>query len=599
MSGIAGTLHFGRNYLDCEAEALLTVCRMRNALLNRGPDSRGAWVGEHAAFGHARLAAADPERQPMLRAADGGEYAIVCDGRLCNADELRRELAGRGWRFETGCDAEIVLASYIIYGEDCAEHLDGAFAFAVWDGPRSRAFLCRDRLGVRPLFWAERGGGVLFASEIKGLLAHPSVRPRVGREGLAEVLSAGPARAPGFGVFEGVSELKPGECVTVSREGVEKRRYWKLQSRLHAEGFEDTARHVRELLSGAVRRRLIGGAPPCALLSGGLGAPLVAAHAARAAGEAGARLPTCSFECDDGERFFRASALRPDVDQVYARMVGRLWDTAHEALACESRELADALYDATRARDLPGMADADASLLLLCRRVRGRHSAALSGACAGEVFGERPWRTDPDARLGALEPGLVRDLQLEEFARARAEALRREAPPLDGEAPEEARRRETGYWSIFGPMQAQLERTDRMSMAAGLEVRMPFADAKLVEYVFNVPWEMKSHGGEAGGLLRAAAAGDLPEEVLGRRGSPRPDAHSPLYEEIVKQRVGRMLDDPGAPARDLLNLARVRAGVEGTAECAGPRLGRRVAGEQLAWILQLNAWLEEYRVELA
>lgn len=614
MCGFAGMFHFGRDFMNCEAETLLTVSRMRNVLLHRGPDARGIWVGNHAAFAHARLSVIDPEHgdQPMRRVAEGQEYVVCYNGELYNAAVLTRELKAMGHTFETTCDTEVLLLSYIAWGEACVDKLEGIFAFAIWDGARNRAFFCRDRLGVKPLFFAEREGGILFASELKGLLANRAVKPNINAEGLAEVLGVGPARTPGFGVYENVFELKPGECMTMSEAGVNRRIYWKLESRPHTENFEDTVAHVRELLSGAIRRQLVSDVPLCTFLSGGLDSSIITAYAAQSEKAAGRQLSSYSFDYMDNARYFNASDFQPDSDEPYAQEVSRFWNTQHETLICHNHDLPGALYAAMRARDLPGMTDVDASLLLFCRKVRARHVVALSGECADEVFGGYPWfhrkeflqsdtfpwQIDPEARYNVLDPEIMMDLKLSEFTKARCADMRKQTPTLNGEDAQEARRREISFLNIYGFMQMLLERKDRMSMACGLEVRVPFADAALVDYVFNVPWEMKAYNGEAKGLLRAAASGILPESILRRKKSPYPKTHNPLYEDLVKQRILEMLRNPHAPVRDLINLSRVRALLEGKADYSKPWFGQLMAGPQLlAWILQLNAWLEEYKIQ--
>ncbi|PKM83657.1 MAG: asparagine synthetase B, partial [Firmicutes bacterium HGW-Firmicutes-13] len=218
MCGITGWIDWEKN-LNEEKPVLEA---MIETLSWRGPDAAGMWLSSHAALGHRRLIVVDPRGggQPMTRHYVNRTYTITYNGELYNTLELRKELESRGYEFLTrNSDTEVLLLSYIEWGPDCIEHLNGIFAFGIWDEFRQRLFLARDRLGVKPLFYAELGSTFLFGSELKTLLAHPSIRPVVKAEGLAEIFIIGPSRTPGHGVYEGISEVKPGHCLTYDRNG--------------------------------------------------------------------------------------------------------------------------------------------------------------------------------------------------------------------------------------------------------------------------------------------------------------------------------------------------------------------------------------------
>lgn len=615
MCGVTGFSTFREDYLLRDAQVRTLCDQMRDTIAHRGPDSQGTWVGSHAALGHVRLAVMDPTRglQPMRKVIGEHEYIISYNGEIYNADELRLDLFRRGYSFETTCDTEVLLLSYIAFGEDCLNHLNGIFAFAIWDELEQKLFMARDRFGVKPLFYAVRDEELIFGSEIKALLAHPHVKSEVDKQGLSEILSVGPGRTCGYGVFKDVHELCPAQAMRFTRDGLSLYTYWHLESRRHTEDIDDTVNHTRHLLSSAIERQLQSDVPLCTFLSGGLDSSVLTAYAAKHAASQGHQLETYSFDYVDNDRYFHSTAFQPDSDAPFAKMVSEYCNTNHDVLLCHNHDLPAMLENAMQARDLPGMADIDASLMMFCSQVRNRHVVALSGECADEVFGGYPWfhrreffeadtfpwNTDPDARRHTLARDVVGALHLDDYVHARYEALKDATPVLECENPHETRRRQISYMNLYGFMQTLLERKDRMSMSCALEVRVPFCDHELVDYVFNVPWEMKYAGGETKGLLRAACADLLPPEALHRRKSPYPKTHHPLYEQLIHQQMLGVLANKNEPIHQLIHDQQVRSLCEGTADVGKPWFGQLMAGPQLiAWLLQLNAWLKNYKVRL-
>ena len=615
MCGICGFCEFGRsNGTLAWREA---GHRMGERLSHRGPDDRGLWQGEDCVLVHRRLAVMDPlrGRQPMERTVDGHTYVLVYNGELYNAPALRGELEGEGFSFDTNCDTEVLLCALIAWGEAAARRLEGIFAYAFWDGARRRLLCGRDRFGVKPFFYAWVDGAFVFASELKALFEYPGLEPRLDRAGLCEVLGLGPARTAGVGVFAGVEELPPACQLVLTPEGAGTAPYWALVSRPHEESYEDTVERVRELTVGAIRRQLKSDVPLCTFLSGGLDSSLITAVATRAYTEEGRPpLETYSFDYTGNEKFFHPSAFQPDADAPYVEMMAQAFHTRHRTLTCDIPTLANLLEQAMEARDLPGMADVDASLLYFCRQVAKNHVVALSGECADEVFGgypwfEReellyaptfPWCSDLTPRRQVLDAGVWEELGVEDYVRARYEASLAACPRLEGEKPAEARRREVGWLSLNWFMSCLLDRKDRMSMASGLEVRVPFCDHHLVEYVWNIPWRMKAMNGRRKQVLRDAAEGLLPEAVRTRPKSPYPKTHDPLYEQLVRAKLAAVLDDANAPIHALVDEGALRTGLMNSAGDYGrPWFGQLMAGPQMmAYLVQLNAWMERFHLSV-
>lgn len=589
---------------------------MVRTLSRRGPDAEGEWLSEHAALGHRRLVVVDPEGggQPMTRWFGERSYTIVYNGELYNTMDLRKELVARGHTFLThNSDTEVLLLSYIEWGTACVEKFNGIYAFAIWGEVEQRLFLARDRLGVKPLFYALKGKLFIFGSELKVLLAHPAVQPEVEPEGLAEILVMGPSRTPGHGIYRGVAEIRPGHCLLYDRNGIQLCRYWTLESRPHEDSLEVTVATIRELFRDAVERQLVSDVPVCTLLSGGLDSSIITAVAAEVFKRDGlGPLHTYSVDYRDNEHFFKPDHFQPNSDAPWVRRVAEFLGTCHHRIEIDTPELTEALLPAVLANDLPGMADVDSSLYLFCREIKKSATVALSGESADEVFGGYPWFRSRAAlteatfpwiqfvreRAGFLSDELVERIRPEEYVAGRYQDALGEVPRLSGEGPLEARMREIFYLNITRFMQTLLDRKDRMSMAVGLEVRVPFCDHRLVEYVWNIPWAMKNCDNMSKGILRRAMSGFLPDDVLQRSKSPYPKTHNPSYLAAVSGGVLRILDDQSSPLHQLINTEAVRAlALSGTAVFDRPWFGQLMRGPQfLAYLIQVDAWLRNYHV---
>ncbi|SMB99296.1 asparagine synthase (glutamine-hydrolysing) [Thermanaeromonas toyohensis ToBE] len=612
MCGICG-------WIDWEVDLTQhkpTLEAMLETLRCRGPDAWGMWLSPRAALGHRRLIVIDPEggSQPMVRTRGEDKYIITYNGELYNMLELRRELEARGYLFKTRSDTEIILVAFLEWGIECVKHFNGIFAFAIWSEKDQSLFLARDHLGVKPLFYAHHGSAFLFGSELKSLLAHPAVLPKIDAEGLAEIFMIGPARTPGLGVFKGIVELKPGHCLLYNPRGISIYRYWKLESHPHLDDLKTTVMKVRELLKDSVERQLISDVPLCTLLSGGIDSSAITALASKALQRIGSQeLKTYSIDYAGNEIYFKPNDFEPHSDNIWVKRVASFLGTHHHTVVVDTPELVEALTAAVRARDLPGMADIDSSLYLFCREIKKGASVGLSGECADEVFGGYPWFRRKEAlsaetfpwslkleeRIRLLSPELIKKIRPQEYVADRYREALAEVPRLPGEDPFNARLREIFYLTLTRWMPTLLDRNDRMSMAVGLELRVPFCDYRLVEYVWNVPWSMKYINGQEKGLLRLALKGLLPEDVLLRRKSPYPKTHNPAFGEAIRSWVSNILNQPNSPILPLVNTAAIRTLIQFKPDFDLPWFGQLMRLPQLlAYLVQIDFWLREYRVTI-
>lgn len=615
MCGIAGFCDYRDDFTDDAPFLGHLVRRMGNTLKHRGPDENGVFISSHAAFAHQRLAVVDIEggKQPMTAHVGGYRYTIIYNGELYNSRELRQELEAAGYIFETSSDTEVLLKCYIQYGSGCAEKLNGIYAFAVDDEKRGRCYLCRDRFGVKPLFYSLSGDRLVFGSEIKALFEYPGINPVIDRQGLCEVFGVGPARTAGIGVFKNIYEIKPGYSAVYNKDGFSTHPYFKLESHEHDDSYEDSVRHVRQLVYDAVTRQLVSDVPLCTFLSGGLDSSIITALAAENYRSSGRVLSTYSFDFTGNDKYFKPTAFQPGADKPFVKKMADFCRTEHTYLECGSTQLADCLYNAVDAKDLPGMADVDASLLHFCSLVKKKHVVAVSGECADEIFGGYPWfhkkeafeghcfpwSPDLSIRTNLLKPDIADALDIGEYVNSRYEESIAQVPKLDGESPQEARRREISFLNIKWFMATLLDRKDRMSMASGLEVRVPYADHRIVEYVFNTPWAYKCPNGVVKGLLRDAAKPWLPPEIDERKKSPYPKTHNPGYEEILKQRLAPVIENSDEPIHQLIEKSAAEKLLSEKSDYGKPWFGQLMAGPQLmAYLLQINYWLTKYNIKI-
>ena len=602
MCAIAGILD-----LPCDVsiqQAMLATMR------RRGPDGNGIYQTENCTLLHSRLAVIDPAggQQPMELNWAGERYILSYNGELYNTEELRRELLAAGHHFLSHSDTEVLLHAYAQWGDGCLEKLNGIYAFAVWEEKRKRLFLARDRMGVKPLFFKRHQGGLLFASEMKTVLCYPTVKPELDEQGAAEILLLGPGRSPGCGVFRGIEEVEPGCCGYYDSGKLHLRRYWRLLDREHRENFEETAEIVRNLVLDAIKRQTISDVPVGTFLSGGLDSSLITAICAEKMPD----LPTFSVDYQDNDRYFVPNKFQPNSDGHYIRLMQETLKTDHHWCILTPEQLMEDLENAVLARDLPGMADVDISLLSFCRQIRRHVTVAISGECADEIFGGYPWYRDPEVRQLSgfpwsqnilqrktmLHPSLRGDLHCEDYVRSRYERTCAESDILPGTSPLERRMKQMVNLNTRWFMQTLLDRKDRMSMFSSLEVRVPFCDHRIAEYLYGVPWEMKDYQGKEKGLLRHAMEGVLPDEVLWRKKSPYPKTFDPKYLELVSRQLQELLEQRDAPLFDLVD----RKAAQGllNAEYAWPWYGQLMKVPQtICYLLQINTWMEKYHVCLA
>ncbi|GAB3156978.1 asparagine synthase (glutamine-hydrolyzing) [Amycolatopsis stemonae] len=610
MCGIAGWVSF-----DADLTRRGDVVDAMTATMScRGPDDEGTWVRTHVALGHRRLAIIDLPggRQPMSVRTPNGDVAMVYSGEAYNFTELKEELTKLGHQWETDSDTEVVLHGYLQWGDEVVDHLNGMYAFAIWDERDDKLVMIRDRMGIKPFYYYPTPDGVLFGSEPKAILANPISKKVVDLDGFREL--AGFTKRPGWSLWKDMEEVQPGTLVTVSREGIRTRTYWKLDAKQHTDDQETTVARVRELMTDIVHRQLVADVPRCVLLSGGLDSSAVTGLAAARLAEQGERLRTFSVDFFGQEENFKPDEMRDTADSPFVRDVASLVGSAHKDVVLNPGDLTDpeVRRAVLRARDIPaGLGDMDTSLYLLFKAIRGESTVALSGESADEVFGGYRWFHDEkavnadtfpwlafrnsmmDERSSLYTPELVKNLDVESYIADQYKTAVAGVEHLDGESEREARMRTICNLHLTRFVRMLLDRKDRASMAVGLEVRVPFCDHRLVEYVYNTPWSLKTFDGREKSLLRHATKHVLPDSVRDRVKSPYPSTQDPGYAAALQQQVKEVLAEPGHQVFDLVDRAWAHRASEVDSATMDPAM--RIGLDRL---LDLYHWIDMYRPEL-
>ena len=585
---------------------------MKRTLTPRGPDAEGTYFDEDAALVHRRLIVIDPEggKQPMH--SPDRNTIIIYNGELYNTPELRTELMSRGHEFVGHSDTEVLLHAYLEWKTDAFARLNGIFAFAIWEKRERRLTLCRDRLGVKPLFFAPIRNGLTFGSTIDTVLCHPEIEPALDEDGLRTLLLLGPARPPESGVFRQIKSLLPGHFAVLTPENFTDHVYWQLEAHEHEDDLQTTIERTHELICDAARRQLVSDVPLACFLSGGLDSSILSMLAAKDYAARGETLHTWSVDYRDNDKYFTKSIFQPNSDDSYIDQMVDFLGTHHHRVVLEPEALCAALLPATDARALPGMADVDSSLLLFCAAVkRGGTTVCLSGECADELFGGYPWYHREEIlfedtfpwsrsvglRLGLLTPDAVRNG--EEFVRQHYRDTCDRAPKLSSDDKKAARMREMFVLNLDWFMATLLDRKDRMSMYSGLEVRVPFCDHRIVEYAYNMPWDFKSLEGREKGIVRRAFADELPKEIVYRKKSPYPKTFHPVYTRLCADYVCRIFEDNTSVAASLFDRNAVQKLMQRPESLAEPWFGQLMRTPQIfAYIIQLDRWFRHYHVKI-
>lgn len=607
MCGIAGIIDYKNEFHKNDS----LYKSMLFSMENRGPDQEGIFESPPAVLLHKRLAVIDPQNsiQPMTKIINGESYTIVYNGEVYNTPQLRAELINSGYSPVTKGDTEIILLLYIHHGEECVKKINGIFAFAIWQEKANKLFFARDPMGVKPFFYSTDADFFVFASTVPTLLKHPRVKPVINADSVSEIILLGPGMSPGSGIFTSISSLPRGFCGTFTKSGLTLKKYYSLPDTPHADTFDETVKKVNFLVTDAIKRQLVSDVPIGTFLSGGLDSSIISAVAALEMQNCGKTLDTFSVTYRDNEKYFKSSHFQPDSDEKYIEIMVNTLHSNHHQVVLDTDGVISALYSVVDEKGLPSMADVDSSLLLFCKEIKKHVTVALSGECADEIFGGYPWYRDKLIRDKYGFPWAQNTPYRTEFVNKNL--LSKISPSFVADKYEQAlshvhttttdstekRMREMFVLNIDHFMQTLLFRKDSCSMHSSLEVRVPFCDKRITEYLYTVPWEFKNYRNREKGLLRQAFQDILPESVLWRKKSPYPKTHNPQYLAALREIFSSILADKDNPLWDIVNIQKAASLLD--CETNEPWYGQLMTTPQtIAYFIQLEYWMRRFSVIL-
>ena len=616
MCGFSGFFQTRSSFLNNYDYHYALLDKMRHTQLHRGNCEDSITLTSVCGLVHNHFANEETSKsvfRPFTLKMYGKNYHLAFAGELYNADVLRKKLKDLDFSFDTDTDEEVLLFGFLHFGTEFFKQLDGVFSFALLEEEERRLYLVRDGFGCKPLFYTYLNDTLIFATELKAILAHPYVKPILSKEGLNEIFSLGPARSLGCGVFDNVYEVCPGEWLCASPDGLYKETYWCIKAKPHEDSYEETVAKTKDLLTNAIHKQSIHKNTIGALLSGGVDSSVVTAVGSKLIKAAGENFKTFSFDYTDNQTYFQSNSFQPSLDRPYVDIMVNALGTDHTYLECTQESLFDGLKASVKAHDLPAMADVDSSLLYFCKQVKKDADVVLTGECADEVFGGYPWFHREDLldldtfpwtpslkpRTDLLKKDFINAMNMQDYVQNAFHKTLQKIDYLPSESKADRAKRRNGYLSLYWFMVTLLNRMERCSAQADLTARVPFADRALAEYIYNAPWDMKLRGGVVKNLLRESFRDIVPEEVLFRKKSPYPKTYHPAYEKLLQDSLREIITDTASPLHNFVEKDAVLGFIDEKKDLGSPWYGQLMAGPQMmAYLIQIDFWMREYNIKI-
>ena len=602
MSGIVGVVNFEKDISDLQC-----IKKMSLTLKRRGKKDE-YYFSKNTALS---VRGNDDNNVLMTFKIDDITYVIVMDGEIYNNKEILEKLKENGFVFKTDSDSELFLKAYVYYGKDVCKYINGVYSVTIWNDKKKELFLARDRFGIRPIYYSVLNNNFIFGSEIKSVLEFPEMETVVTKEGLCEILSVGPCHTPGKTPFKNVYEIKPASYIVYNQNGLYEEIYWKLESKNHTDTIDETADNIRYLIKDSIKKQMNYDDEFGVLLSGGLDSSIIAKFANVFYKEkTGKVLKTFSVDYKDQEKNFIKNDFQPNTDNYYIEIMKDFLGVENYKIELDTPELVDFLEEAMIRRDYPGMADVDSSYLLLFDKLKFDANTVLSGECSDEIFGGYPWYFKDELmnsgtfpwsnalaeRQNLLNNSLIEKIDLKGYADFVYNEELSKIEYSGMESLETKKHKSLMYLTMNWFMQTLIDRTDRMCTYSSVGVRVPFCDYRLIEYAWNIPWEMKAYKGREKGLLRYSMEGYLPEEIIYRKKSPYPKTHNPNYLDKVCKIFKDIINNQDCKIKYILDERKLNELLDTKGSSfLKPWFGQLMTGPQLiAYLIQLNMWLERY-----
>ncbi|MEG2275839.1 MAG: asparagine synthase (glutamine-hydrolyzing) [Clostridia bacterium] len=565
------------------------------------------YIEEHIALGQIL-----PEVNKKNKIYEDDKYIVIVDGEIFNIQEISKDLKEKGYKFVEESSAEYINKAYIEYGATFLDILNGAFVICILEKIEHTIFIARDKLGLKSIYYTKtEDEDYVFATEIKGLLAYRGVYPVLNKQAAMELIGLGPAHTPGLTYYKDIYEIEPGQYAYIKDNNITKHTYWDIEEVSKnikiSDNIEQAERKIRYILKDAVKKQSECINKSCSMLSGGLDSSILT----KILSEKEKSVDTFSIDFKDNDKNFKSTEYQSTADKYYVDKMVKYLKTTHMTVLLENKELFNALSNSLIARDSPGMADIDASLYLFCKNIREcGHETAFSGECSDEIFGGYPWfykeklmKYDgfPWAMSEKLRENIINKniSGMTKYVRKKYENEKNKVKKTD-ENNFENRYKEINYLTIKFFMPVLIERVEKMARANNLEIRVPFADYRIFEYVYNldVKYKLGDEKNKEKYILRKAFESELPEEIVYRKKSPFPKTYDVEYLKILENAVAEMLKSKDNKIFKILDKEYIKQIIESHGrEITENFFGQLMTYPQiLAYIIQIDIWLEVYDV---
>lgn len=598
---MCGIVYKSNFYTQTNYSNFIAACDKIN---HRGPDEFGYLFNQNHSMGHKRLSILDIKngKQPMSILNNH----LIYNGELYNIDELNDLLKSKNVKLDFHSDTLILLNLLINYKETALNYLNGIFAFVYAQDDKILA--ARDMFGVKPLYYTIIDNDIFIASEIKAILEYKK-EAVVDKDGLCELLAMGPSHSQGKTIYKDIYELKPGYLLTFDKKnGLVLKQYFKLNAYKHELNYDQTVKRVRELLDKAIKRQMISDVGVSCLLSGGLDSSIISTVVSKNTNN----LKTYSIDYEDNENEFKSNGYEIERDNKYIKKVSDAINSNHKYIIIDNNQLVDNLKKAVDLKDSPGMTDIDSSMIYLASNISQDIKMSISGEAADEIFGGYPWYYKKDKELKlfpwirniAFREELLNEkyrdkLKIRDYITKEYEMAVSEAPLFDNDSKLNNSHRVMFYLNLKYFMTNLLDRKDRMTMGSSLEVRVPFCDKELVEFLYNVPFKYKYKSKIEKKLLRDAYKDIVVKDVIKRKKSPYPKSNSSKYNEMVKKLLRECLEDKNSILYELFDINKINELINMEEELTEPWYGQLMRKTALmAYLYQIDYWYKKYNVRI-
>lgn len=559
--------------------------------------------------------------QPMKLTYNDNVYIINYSGMLYNKDEIMDLIKKNGYTTKTNTDDELILILYICYKEKLLNFINGSFSFSIFNKKEGSIFLARDHLGISPLFYTETKNGFpfIFASSLKPILSNPKIDKILDKDGIKELFALGPAHTPGKTYFKDILEIEPGHYAIYQKNKLKIYKYWDLPVYKITDDEKTIIKKVHDMLILSTKQNINTNKKVCTMLSGGIDSSILS----KIVNDNVKNLKTFSLDFEGNDKNFIANSYQLSRDNKYIDIMKNYLNTNHTSILLNNTYLFDLLHDVTIARDMPGMADIDCSMYAFCLSiVQNGYEVCISGECSDEIFGgypwyyrenlknaffnnNFPWAISNDLRAKLVNSQILSENEINDYIK---DSIDKNLKNIDFNSNDENENyfKKVNYLTIKYFMNTLIERTNRTSSMAGLDVRIPYANYKFFEYIYNIPaylklgkcYEEKILTEKY--LLREAFRGEIPNEILFRKKSPFPKTYDKEYLMLVENKMIEILNNPLSKINRIINKNYILNMIQMHGENMTQNLfGQLMTYPQtLAYLIQIEIWLNEYDVKI-